>query len=85
MYNRRQGTSVARPGCRERDARIAELERRIAELERKLEQLGRDSQRQTARFPRRKVIPLDQHKTPRRKPGHEGAFRAIPKFDFCSF
>lgn len=66
-------------GCRERDARIATLERRVAELERKLEQFTRDTQRQTAKFPRRKLIPPDQHKTPGRKPGHEGAFRAIPK------
>lgn len=79
MDDGQQGTSVECPGCRERDARIAELERRLAELERKLEPLTRDTQRQTARFPRRKVIPPEQHQPPGRKPGHDGAFRAIPK------
>lgn len=79
MDDGRQGTSAECPGCRERDARIAELERRLAELERKLEQLTRESQRQTARFPRRKVIPPDQHQRSGRKLAHDGAFRAMPK------
>jgi hypothetical protein len=51
----------------------------VAELERKLEQVARESQRQTAKFPRRKLIPPDQHKRAGRKPGHDGAFRTIPK------
>lgn len=73
------GSSTGCAGCRERDARIAELARRLAELERKLAEVTRDSQRQTAKFPRRKLIPLAEQKPSGRKPGHEGAFRAIPK------
>lgn len=79
MDGERAGTSPECAGCRERDARIAELERRLADLERKLEQVTRESQRQTAKFPRRKLIPREQHKRSGRKPGHDGAFRAIPK------
>ena len=79
MDDERPGSLTACAGCLERDARIAELERRLAELERKLAEVTRESQRQTAKFPRRKLIPLAEHKRSGRKPGHEGAFRAIPK------
>ena len=79
MDDERPGSSTACAGCLERDARIAELERRLAELERKLAEVTRDSQRQTAKFPRRKLIPLAEQKPSGRKPGHDGAFRAIPK------
>ena len=79
MDGERAGISPECAGCRERDARIAELERRLADVERKLEQVTRETQRQTAKFPRRKLIPREQHKRSGRKPGHDGAFRAIPK------
>lgn len=79
MDDEREGTSKECRGCRERDTRIAELERRLAELERKLEQVSGDTQRQTARFPRRTLVPPEQQKPRGRKPGHDGAFRAIPK------
>jgi uncharacterized coiled-coil protein SlyX len=79
-------TLTACAGCRERDARIAELEQRLAdsvrrttELERKLAEVTRESQRQTVKFPRRKLVPLTEQKPSGRKPGHDGAFRAIPK------
>jgi hypothetical protein len=55
-------TLTACAGCRERDARIAELERQLAdsqrrttELERKLAEVTRESQRQTVKFPHRSV------------------------------
>ena len=47
MDDERPGSSTACAGCLERDTRIAELERKLAEV-------TRDSQRQTAKFPRRK-------------------------------
>lgn len=86
MDDERQVSATECAGCRERDARIAELEGRLAqsegrlaELERKLAEVVRESQRQTAKFPRRKLIPSSEHKPSGRKPGHDGAFRAIPK------
>lgn len=79
MDDGRGKTSGECAGCRERDAQIAELKGRVSELERKLEQLTRDTQRQTAKFPRRKLIPPEQHRKSGRRPGHDGAFRAIPK------
>lgn len=79
MDDERPGSSTACAGCLERDTRIAELERRLAELERKLAEVTRDSQRQTAKFPRRKLIPLSEQKPSGRKAGDDGAFRAIPQ------
>jgi hypothetical protein len=79
MDDVRQESTSGCAGCRERDARIAELERRVAALEGKLAEVVRESQRQTAKFPRRKLIPPGEHKRSGRKPGHDGAFRAIPK------
>jgi predicted RNase H-like nuclease (RuvC/YqgF family) len=62
MDDERPGSLTACAGCRERDARIAELERQLAdsqrrttELERKLAEVTRESQRQMVKFPHRGV------------------------------
>src|SRR5262245_51709637 len=79
MDDERQEAATECAGCRERDARLAELARRLAALERRMAEVTRESQRQTAKFPRRKWIPPSEHKPSGRKPGHDGAFRAIPQ------
>jgi transposase len=65
------------PGCRQRDARIAQLERDVAELRKKLDEIQRTQNRQAAPFRRREHVA--HPKKPGRPAGHEPAQRAVPQ------
>jgi transposase len=73
-------------GCRQRDARLEQLELRLAEVEAEnarlrqvVEERTREQSRQANRFRRR--ILKKRRKRPGRKPGHAAATRPIPTPD----
>lgn len=64
-------------GCRQRDARIEQLERKVAELSRQLDELQRAQKRQAAPFRRRHHV--EKPRKPGRPKGHPPAMRSRPE------